>query len=69
MRSSTDAVTWVTQTPNFGTSQISTVASGADGLWVAGGAGGPLRVAGVDKSIVVLPLISVNHGLNGWIKK
>jgi hypothetical protein len=57
---------WATQTSTFGTSNISSVAYG-DGLWVAGGVGGPLRVAGVDKSIVVLPLISVNHGLNGWI--
>ena len=36
--------TWVTQTSQFGTSQISGVAYGG-GLWVAGGAGGALRIS------------------------
>jgi hypothetical protein len=35
-------VTWNTQTSNFGSSNINSVAYG-NGVWVAGGAGGALR--------------------------
>jgi hypothetical protein len=68
LRTSTDTVTWVTQTSQFDTNQINSAAYGG-GLWVAVGSGGKLRTSDTGSSTVVLPLISVNHALNAWIKK
>jgi hypothetical protein len=44
LRTSTDAITWTTQTSNFGTSAIFSVAYG-NGLWIAGGVSGQIRTS------------------------
>ena len=44
LASSTDALTWVTQTPNFGTTRIRSIAYG-NTVWVAGGETGQLRTS------------------------
>ena len=44
LRTSTDAITWVTRTSGFGTTQINAVAF-ANGLWVAGGNFGQIRTS------------------------
>jgi len=67
LRTSTNnAVTWNTQTSNFGSSGINAVAYG-NGVWVAGGAIGALRTSGTET--ITLPNFNlVGNSVYGWMK-
>ena len=55
LRSSTDAITWTTQTSNFGNTSIGSIAYG-NNLWAAGGSSGQLRTSATDTTPVEIPL-------------
>jgi hypothetical protein len=66
LRTSTDTVTWNTQTSNFGSSVIQSVAYGS-GVWVAGGQGGRLRTSGTET--ITLPNFNLlGNSVYGWMK-